>query len=255
MSAAAIASAAFAPAVWDLRCANTVESPAAAIGEDARILGEVAHGHSRAIARIWQSDSCIAVPARLARSAAFPAAARRSAAAGWPVVIRGSGGEPVPLAPGVVNLSLAYWVPHARRWSIEDAYAHLASVVAGAVRSLGFPAAVGVVAHAFCAGRFDLGIDGRKIAGTAQHRRPARRADAAGTAILAHLALFVDPDLEAALAALGRFEALLGTEPAWRKDRVTSLARCRRGAASPIVPSVVERLRVNLKSAPMIGPS
>lgn len=240
-----------APAGWALRVAAAPLPAPAAIAEDAAMLRAVAEGGG-AVARIWQSENCIASPARLARSDRFAAAARSMAEAGWPVILRGSGGDPVPLAPGMVNLSLAYWVPLARRWSIEDAYSHLSGVAAGALRSLGYAAEIGAVAGAFCPGRFDLGIAGRKVAGTAQQRRPAARNQAAGTAILAHLALSVEPDLAAAITALRQFERLVGRGPAWRRNRVASLA-CRREGDAAVLPAVLEQLRVSLTAGPVIG--
>lgn len=248
----AVAPRAAESAAWGLRIGHVPEPPLAAVAGEARLLDGVAQGSSHAIARIWQSDCCIAAPARLARLPGFVAAAQRSAEAGWPVVLRGSGGEPVPLDPGVVNLSLAYWVPMTRRWPTAAAYDHLSGVAARALWGLGFTVESGMVAGAFCPGCHDLSIAGRKIAGAAQQRRPASRGGVAGTAILAHLALLVAPDLAVALAALARFESLLGVEPNWSSERVTTLARERRGPGTELLGDVRDRLRANLIALPAI---
>jgi lipoate-protein ligase A len=243
-----------APVRWDLRCDLDPLPPEAAVAGDEELLDDVARGPRLAMARIWQSLPAIVVPAPVARRAEFAAAARQSADAGWPAVVRRSGGAPVPLAPGIVNLSLGYWQPAWRRPSIDDGFCSLAEILIAALRPLGVETQAGPVAGAFCAGRFDLGIGGRKIAGLAQRRRPACRAEGRGTAVLVHALLLANPDLDRALAALDGFERRCGIRGDWRADAVTSVDRAlgagrAAGSASPT--AVAARLRCSFAAPPV----
>lgn len=73
-----------------------------------------------------------------------------------------------------------------------------------------------------CAGRFDLAIGGRKLAGTAQRRRSGGGPGLA--VILAHATLWVAPELDVACAAVGDFLTALGRPAECRCDIMTSLA-------------------------------
>jgi len=181
---------------WHLQVAPGLLAPQDAMAGEENLLTAIARGQAPATAWIWRSQRCLVVPASQARHARFDDAKAALTAAGWPVVMRRSGGSPVPLDPGTLNLSLAFPAPDTHPWQLDDGFRLLTGILIAALGELGLHATCGMVPDAFCAGRYDLAIDGRKIAGTAQHWRGGR--DAAGRrqqAILAHVTLLVAPDL------------------------------------------------------------
>lgn len=135
--------------------------------------------------------------------------------------VRATGGAPVPQFPGMLNLALAYRLDADRSWSLDDGYRHLAGILIAALGRLGLTAAIGEIADAFCPGRYDLSLGGRKIAGLAQRRR--RSADG-GQAVLAHACLLVEGDLVAPFAALADFEDAFMPARQWRIDAATTIS-------------------------------
>lgn len=182
------------------------------------------------------------MPARVASLPGFDAAAEAAAARGWPVHVRATGGAPVPQFPGMLNLALAYRLEPDRSWSLDDGYRHLAGVLTTALADLGLAAEVGEIADAFCPGRYDLSLGGRKIAGLAQRRR--RTADA-GQGILAHACLLVDGDLTAPFAALAAFEDAFMPARRWRVDAATTIAAHRPAAdnVADVIRAIDDSLR------------
>ncbi|EOQ81598.1 hypothetical protein K652_06408 [Pseudomonas aeruginosa VRFPA02] len=111
----------------------------------------------------------------------FAPASAAVAERGWPVLLRDTGGEPVPQSPGVLNIALSYALGPGdnEQTRIETAYLRLCQPICDWLRERGLDAGVGAVAGSFCDGRYNVTLDGRKLAGTAQRWRrcapPARR--------------------------------------------------------------------------------
>lgn len=141
---------------------------------------------------LWAARSrSLVLPARFARQAGFGAAAERSAASGWPVETRKTGGGIVPQGPGVLNLAIV--VRPERSRALADGYAAITGPLAEAFAGLGLRAETGAVPRSFCDGKDNLGIGGRKIVGTAQRWRQG--------AVLTHALVLVSLDLDAAVPA------------------------------------------------------
>ncbi|MCX5495874.1 hypothetical protein OSH11_14265 [Kaistia dalseonensis] len=99
-----------------------------------------------------------------------PAAEERLAAEGWPVLIRRSGGTACPVSPGTLQIALAR--PAHARTTIDGAFGELAELITVLLAEYGIEAKTGEIPEAFCPGRYDMAIEGRKIAGLSQHWRP-----------------------------------------------------------------------------------
>ena len=88
---------------------------------------------------------------------------------GWPVLIRRSGGTACPISRGTLQIALAsIIVPGV---TIDAAYLELASFIGSVLKSYGLEAEIGEKPRAFCPGRYDISVNGRKIAGLSQHWR------------------------------------------------------------------------------------
>lgn len=156
--------------------------------------------------RVWTNRRCLVVTKREQRLDGYEAAAAGSAARGWPVVLRDSGGTVVPHLPTTVLLTLILPRRAAPEPRAEAVFELLCAPVIEALATLGVPADYGAVPRSFCDGRFNLVVDGRKIAGMAQRWRGGLPGHAVHIGfVLAHLALYVAADMAAATSAVNTF--------------------------------------------------
>lgn len=164
---------------------------------------------------LWQSATpALVCPAAYQRQAGFERAAERSAARGWPVSCRPSGGGAVPQGIGVVNLAMAVTVR--RGFLIEDGYRLITDPIRAVLRDLGLEATTGATPYSFCDGRWNLSIDGRKLVGTAQRWRPLPRGQ---MRILTHA--LVLHDLAIPARAVDAFHRDLGLGPIRAEAHIT----------------------------------
>ncbi|MFA0920567.1 hypothetical protein ALP73_03877 [Pseudomonas coronafaciens pv. garcae] len=166
--------------------------------------GEAGHG-----LLLWRpTDQALVIPRRMSRLPGFIEASETMTDNGWPVLLRETGGEPVPQSCATVNIALVYAQPAADsdRDRIETAYLRLCQPILDLLLALGGQASLGEVAGAFCDGRFNVNLDGRKMVGTAQRWRQSQ----GGTrpVVLAHGALLLDDQRAQMVAAVNRFNEL-----------------------------------------------
>jgi len=180
----------------------------------------------RPTAQLWQSSAGFVVPRSYVRRERWSEACLASAAEGWPVQVRSSGGGLVPQGPGLWNLSLAWPAPGDSPAGMEAIYRALADELAAALARLGVTAAAQAVEGSFCDGRFNLAVDGRKLVGTAQ----AWRRIAGRYVTLAHAVIVVTAEPAALVAAANRFEERSGGAARYRTDALTSVADAWRAA-------------------------
>jgi lipoate-protein ligase A len=219
-------------------------APEPALAGDIALLERVSAG-APAAARLWRMTHALIVPSRISSLPGFTEAAAKSATNDWPVLVRATGGAPVPQFPGMLNVALAYRMGEGTTWSIDDAYRHLAGLLSDALKPFGLDPVTGEIADAFCPGRYDLSLEGRKIAGLAQRRK---RAASGGQAILAHACLLVSGDLGKPFGALAAFEDAFMPARKWRMEAATPLA-AHIIAADPMA-AVVAALTDTLRAHP-----
>jgi octanoyl-[GcvH]:protein N-octanoyltransferase len=116
---------------------------------------------------VWRSEPALLVSRTDARLPHFQDAVADLRRAGWPVVLRKSGGRACPVAPGTVQVSMID--PILPQTTINGRYAVLAELLQATLRRYRVFARVGLVAGAYCAGAYDLSVADRKIAGMSQH--------------------------------------------------------------------------------------
>jgi lipoate-protein ligase A len=197
------------------------EAPLAqGIGEEAGWLARVAET-GRPAAHLWRGPPGFVVPRSYERRPKWAEACAASAAAGWPVQVRASGGGLVPQGPGVLNLSLGWRVEGDGPADIEGTYRAFTAGLAAAFERLGVHASAQPVEGSFCDGRFNLAVDGRKIVGTAQ----AWRRIAGRPVVLSHAVIVATADPSALTEAANRFEALSGGSRRYRAEALASLVQ------------------------------
>lgn len=161
----------------------------------------------------WQpSDRALVMPRRLNRLPGFEHACEVSAAAGWPVLLRETGGEPVPQSAATINIALVYAPPRSEGDlnRIETAYRRLCDPICQLLDELGGTSSLGEIDGAFCDGRFNVNLDGRKMVGTAQRWRQSQGGQR--PVGLVHGAMLVENERESMVAAVNRFNEACGLE-------------------------------------------
>ena len=187
----------------------------------------------------WQpSDRALVMPRRLSRLPGFEAACQASAENGWPVLLRETGGEPVPQSAATVNIALVYAPPRSEgdHGRIETAYRRLCDPICTLLTELGGNASLGEVEGAFCDGRFNVNLDGRKMVGTAQRWRQSKGGQR--PVGLVHGALLLDDERESMVQAVNRVNEVCGLDQRVRAQ--SHIALHERFAA----PLAIERLDV-----------
>ncbi|VVP95685.1 hypothetical protein PS925_01825 [Pseudomonas fluorescens] len=177
------------------------------------LLASVCAGDAEFGLLFWQpSDRALVMPRRLNRLPGFDHACEVSAAGGWPVLLRETGGEPVPQSAATINIALVYAPP--RREGdlnrIETGYRRLCDPICQLLDELGGTSSLGEIDGAFCDGRFNVNLDGRKMVGTAQRWRQSQGGQR--PVGLVHGAMLMDNEREAMVAAVNRFNEACGLE-------------------------------------------
>mgnify|MGYP003618455633 FL=1 len=183
------------------------------------LLASVCAGESEFGLLFWQpSDQALVMPRRLNRLPGFDAACEVSAAAGWPVLLRDTGGEPVPQSATTINIALVYAPPRSEGDlnRIESGYRRLCDPICQLLDELGGTSSLGEIDGAFCDGRFNVNLDGRKMVGTAQRWRQSQGGQR--PVGLVHGAMLIDNERESMVAAVNRFNQACGLEQRVRAE-------------------------------------
>ncbi|WP_424988546.1 lipoate--protein ligase family protein [Microbulbifer sp. S227A] len=121
---------------------------------------------------LWSAkERAIAIPRTRSRSAGFAGLSLAAARAGWPLVLRSSGGGAVPQGPGTLNLAMI--APMPKGATIQDGYRLICGAISEALTGFGIASDTGSIDAAFCDGDWNVTARGLKLAGTAQRWRPA----------------------------------------------------------------------------------
>ncbi len=114
---------------------------------------------------LWGHPKALLLGARERTLPCLLDSVRAAVREGYEVIVRPFGGLLVPLDVGVLNVT---WITH-ETLSIEDGFWKITKFLQHVCRASG-DLQVGEVQGSYCPGRFDLSIQGRKIAGIAQRK-------------------------------------------------------------------------------------
>jgi octanoyl-[GcvH]:protein N-octanoyltransferase len=158
-----------------------LDDPAMGFGLQQAMLEEVAAGSRGSAALLWTSSRYVGATYPETRLPNFGVAERVAEQAGFPVLVRNSGGGAVAANEGSISFSLTFPVEDMRR-GLFDRYTEGAELVVAALEKLGVAAEAGEVEGEFCPGAYSVrtgGYSGTKIAGLAQRvTRHAARVEA-----------------------------------------------------------------------------
>jgi lipoate-protein ligase A len=183
------------------------------------LLASVCAGDAEFGLLFWQPcDQALVMPRRLSRLPGFGAACEASAAAYWPVLLRDTGGEPVPQSATTINIALVYAPPRSEGDlnRIESGYRRLCDPICQLLDELGGTSSLGEIEGAFCDGRFNVNLDGRKMVGTAQRWRQSQGGQR--PVGLVHGAMLIENERESMTAAVNRFNKACGLDQRVRAE-------------------------------------
>jgi octanoyl-[GcvH]:protein N-octanoyltransferase len=202
----------FTRALVELEPAADIDA-AAAIERDEVLAAEVGSGTSPPTVRIWENHAAVVLPGWRLREVT-PREVTDRHGRRWPICPRASGGGTVAHGPETLNLSLILPLESMTAPSIDDGYQLWIELLADALRdAYGVAVRAAQVDAAFCKGRYDAAVDGRKLAGTAQLRRKG--------AVVVHGTILVNVDADDYLDVIERAEAACGIGAAHPYDRTT----------------------------------
>jgi len=193
------------------------------IAGEMQLLDDVLSTPERGVLRLWRTSPCLVVTPLLAHRPEFAAAAEASAQRGWPVVVRRTGGGPVPQTSGTLNVSLAYATPREAVPGIDAAFRQFADAMLAALGRCGVMGAVGEIEGSCCPGRYDIAIDSRKIIGIAQRRRQGAKQGQLLSAVLVHAMVWAEGTLDPEIDHLERFLEEAGAPARFRRDVMGTL--------------------------------
>ena len=183
------------------------------------LLASVCAGDLDAGILFWQPTDCaLVMPRRLSRLSGFEQASLELADSGWPILLRETGGEPVPQSASTINIALVYAPARAEgdHGRIETAYRRLCEPICDLLTELGGEASLGEIEGAFCDGRFNVNLNARKLVGTAQRWRQSQGGQR--PVGLVHGALLVENERDSMVAAVNRFNQLCDLDQRCRAE-------------------------------------
>lgn len=187
----------------EILVAEPFENPEDGFGLQQAVLEEVAAETRGPTALMWSSNRYVGATRLETRRPGFDRAVGLAEGAGFPVLVRNSGGGAVAANRGSLSFSLTYPV-HDLRHGLYERYAEGVDLVAAALRRVGVAAEGGEVEGEFCPGAYSVrsgGPRGVKHAGLAQ--RVTRRAARLEALILVCQTAEITPVLEEFYEALG----------------------------------------------------
>lgn len=169
---------------------------------------------------VWEPGASLVVPSTYQRYERFPMLCERFERRGWPVSVRRSGGGLVPQDRGVVNVSLAWRTQADMATGTTRVYQALCALLQDAVDPFDIDLNAQAVSGSFCDGRFNLAMDGRKVAGTAQYWQRLSQTE---HVVLAHACLMVRADLTLLTHRANEFEGQLGSDRIYDRHAIANL--------------------------------
>lgn len=149
-------------------CLDDFETAELGLARQEQLAEEITHDCQRVLL-VWQAPQALIVGRSDTRLPRFAVAANQLLAEGWPVLIRRSGGSACPVSTNTLQIALARTAT--TEITIDSAYAELTGLIRTVLESYGMKVETCGRPSAFCPGRYDLSINGRKVAGLSQHWR------------------------------------------------------------------------------------
>lgn len=174
---------------------------------------------------IWRCEPALLVTRPETRLPHFESAAVEMQAEGWPILLRKSGGSACPVGPGTVQVSMIEAASPAA--TMHEKYIALAELIQSSLRAFQINSRTGLVPEAYCPGRYDLAVEGRKIAGMSQHWFRNR----IGTqCVVTSASVNIEEPPDTFASAINKFYGLSGSCQTCQAAAITNVRLCEREA-------------------------
>ncbi|MFK7858154.1 MAG: hypothetical protein AB8B64_05020 [Granulosicoccus sp.] len=169
----------------------------------------------------WTTSQSLIAPRSLQRKHDINDAMALSAYHNWPVYFRQTGGDVTPQGSGVLNVAVAFALDPLERPSISGIYQLFCTPMIQWLKEHGCNAQTGLVPGSFCDGEYNIVVNRRKVAGTAQ--RWARvRAKESRQIVFVHALILLNADLDIGVSAINRFYESCSLERSVKSHRHTN---------------------------------
>lgn len=160
------------------------------------LLQSVVDGEKNADFFIWRCEQSLVVPKSFSRKANFSLTQKYFNYIGWPIVLRETGGDLTPQYSGMLNIAIVFRTSK-KSISIRESYLEICRPIINALSNLGINASYGSIDGAFCNGDYNVTVNNKKIAGTAQRWRQIKSGNSANqdVAILVQAAILTEGPL------------------------------------------------------------
>jgi lipoate-protein ligase A len=152
---------------WRVVCVPAVYPAALGLTQLDALADELTGESSAPALLVWRSQRALLVTRQDTHLPRFRETSDEMTAAGWPVVMRKSGGGPCPVGPGTVQVATIE--PATSGTTMNAKYDALTGIIQSVLKKFEILTRSGPIADAYCPGSYDLAIGGRKIAGMSQH--------------------------------------------------------------------------------------
>jgi lipoate-protein ligase A len=206
---------------WQIVCIPVVSPVEAGLARQQELADGLTSPSSAPCLLVWRSAPALLVSRTETRLPQFGDAVAGMRAAGWAVVLRKSGGGACPVGRGTVQVSMID--PIMPQMTINGRYAVLAELLQATLRRYRVFAHTGLVADAYCPGAYDLGVAGRKIAGTSQHWFRNR---CGVRCVVTAASINIEEAPDELACVVNRFYRCAGSTPHCDADALTNVQLC-----------------------------
>jgi len=152
---------------WQVVCVPGIHSVETGLARQQTLAEEISDQSAAPALLVWRCRPALLVSRSERRLPHFDAAAADMQAAGWPVLVRKSGGGACPVGLGTAQVSTIEAASSGI--TMNATYAVLTRLIQSALEGFQIVARIGSVVGAYCPGDYDLAVQGKKIAGMSQH--------------------------------------------------------------------------------------
>jgi octanoyl-[GcvH]:protein N-octanoyltransferase len=152
---------------WQAVCVPAVYSVEIGLARQQTLADELTSQFATPTLMVWRCKPALLVTRSETRLPHFDGAAAEMQAAGWPVLLRKSGGGACPVGSGTVQVSMIEVAFSGA--TMKAKYAVLSKLIQSTLCFFQIVSRIGSVAGAYCSGSYDLAVKGKKIAGMSQH--------------------------------------------------------------------------------------